>query len=237
MSTERDRCLAVGEAIQKILREQDVSPDVFNRLATPDGRDALEMFSYLVQMDYAEPMKGSDISSVRNAGVVNLVKGIVTVPDLDAASLEKFVGERRYPYCPTQLQRSVEGSWDYFTGIDGGRISGRGKRFQYLAFKDRIRTHMFSEDVRNHFRKQGYYGHTAAFLVWLTWCGIQTRCATIPEDNACYSVPGGRLLAPYTSSMSCSGRTRFVSYQDISMSWDEDFTFVGFRELPDERAA
>ncbi len=231
MSAQRDRCLAVGEAIWNVCQKYGISFDAFDRLATPGGEEILETFSHLFQRDYAESMKGLNVPSPGNKGVANLVQGIVVVPDLNAASLEEFVGHRRYPYSPTRLQHSVGGSWDYFTGIDGRQISGRGKRFRYLILKDRMKTRMFSESVREYFQEKGYYGHTAAFLVWLTWCGVQTRCATIPEDNACYSVLGNRLLAPYASG---SSEGHFVCYHDISMSWDEDFTFVAFRELPDE---
>ena len=148
---------------------------------------------------------------------------IILVPDLAAVDFTALVKrELRLTYLDPDYER-----WDFYRGLDGKKIPGRGKRFEPLLWTPGRQ--VSSEEVRSYFCERGMIGHVGAFTEWRRTCGLQGWHASIPDDNGCWRSPDGSLYAPYSDF---DGGHRRLDQDRLADDWDDYFSFVGFRELP-----
>jgi hypothetical protein len=156
---------------------------------------------------------------------------IVIVPDIFAVELTALtkrgvrVGDGELPL--TNLDSDYE-RWDFYRGVDGSVISGRGQCFETLVWKPKFKDDetISSEAVRVHFRELGFYGHAGAFTEWRRTCGLTGWHISIPENNGCWRHPRGGLYVPYSVFVS---RDRELNQDWFGHAWDERWSFVGFR--------
>ncbi|MFA6447117.1 MAG: hypothetical protein WCW31_02555 [Patescibacteria group bacterium] len=150
---------------------------------------------------------------------------IVVVPDLAAVDLTALVEkELKLTYLESDYKR-----WDYYRGVDGKEIPGRGRKYEVFFFQPKSGEAVSSEAVRNYFKDLGgFYGHAGAFTQWCRVCGLHGYYATVLEDSDCYRDVSGGLGVP------CS---RFeVKHRELNMHWSAagwrgGRSLVGFREL------
>lgn len=155
---------------------------------------------------------------------------IVVVPDMSAVELTALtkrcvrVGDKELPL--TYLDPGYE-NWDFYRGIDGSVISGRGQSFETLVWKPELVANdvISSDAVRIYFRELGFYGHAGAFTEWRRTCGLMGRHASIPEDNDCWQHSDGEFCVPYSSF---DGHYRSLDQCWIDDDWDGNWSFVGF---------
>lgn len=148
--------------------------------------------------------------------------GLITVPDLSSADLIALAKMR----CDlTQVYPDYR-QWDMFEGADGRVIRGRDKTFRVSTWTPS--RDVYSRDVREHFKANGFYGHAAAFIAW--FINRMPRSpyayATIPDDNGCYHSSGGM----YAPRLESPGPTRILGLHSYYSCWDAGWTFVGFKE-------
>lgn len=178
----------------------------------------------------------------------NSASGIITVPDLAAADLVTLV---KNELKPTSFR--MDAGWNFWEGyFDKNPISGRGRRFEWRLWEPDSSPPSLGREVRAHFQAMGFDGHIGAFIQWCLWCrsfGWQNRqYMSIPsDDNNCYP--------NFKRDCDCPPRRQGDRPYNIDAPWflfDADhceigcgcanrldgggyrWTFVGFRELPDE---
>lgn len=156
-----------------------------------------------------------------------LAPNVVVVPDLSAVELTA-VAKRDLQL--THIDSDYE-RWDYYTGVNGLRIEGRGKKFEVLIWKPELGPNdvIASKTVRGYFQEQGgFHGHAGAFTQWRRACGLQGYHASLLDDNACWRHPDGRLGVP--SSYFVGGRRELYRFW-LDYDWHANWSFVAFREV------
>ena len=147
----------------------------------------------------------------------------IFVPDVEATELTAIAKQE---LDLTYITPDSE-PWDYYQGNDGKPISGRGKVFEVMTWKPG--RDVSSDEVREHFEKEGFYGHAGAFTQWRRTCGLSGYHASIPDNNGCWRRSDGRLHAPcsYFGSGERSLNQGWVDYPWRGGFW----SFVAFREV------
>lgn len=107
--------------------------------------------------------------------------------------------------------------------------SGVGGDFEFLTY--RPTEDLSAEDIRQHFRVLGFYGHPAAFMAWLIEQKPQGYRASFPEDGSCTRSDEDRLLAP--SFHDCAGGIT-LSLHPLHVILDRGGEYVAFRQVSSE---
>lgn len=152
---------------------------------------------------------------------------IVVVPDMAAVDLTALV-EKELDI--THLD-SNHMQWDYYRGLDGSEILGRGRKYEVLIWKPDLKPNetIPYEAVRGHFKESGgFYGHAAAFTQWRRVCGLNGYHATILDDNGCYRDTSGGLCVPCSNFGDVD---RKLNQRWLVDDWLVIWSFVAFREL------
>lgn len=152
---------------------------------------------------------------------------IILVPDLPAAGLTALLKrERKLTYLDPDQE-----AWDFYTGLDGKPIPGRGKKFEARVWKPDLKPGQVisSDAVRDHFRQEGFTGNVGAFTQWLRQVDPAGYYASIPDDNGCWRSADRDLYAPF--SFFDDGYRKLRRHW-IGGGWIGDWSFVGFREIP-----
>ncbi len=151
---------------------------------------------------------------------------IVIVPDMLAIDL---IAATKRELNLTYLD-SEYAAWDYYRGVDGTVINGRGKKFEVMVWKPELKPgeRITSEAVRSHLRELGFHGHTGAFTAWRKTCALSGYHASIPEDNSCWRHSDGRLCVP---SSDFDGGLRGLYRDWLGNDWSGRCSFVAFREI------
>mgnify|MGYP006055089659 CR=1 FL=1 len=146
----------------------------------------------------------------------------IFVPDIDAVELAALAEEELdLTYLNPDYER-----WDFYRGLDGRPIPGRGKVFEVMTWHPE--RSVSSEEVHEHFKAEGFCGHTGAFAQWRRTCGLAGYHTSIPEDNGCWRGSDGRLYAPVSGFYSGSRR---LNHGWVDSPWDNYWSFVAFREV------
>lgn len=161
---------------------------------------------------------------------------IVVVPDMAAVDLTALVEkELDLTHLGSDYRR-----WDYYRGLDGSEILGRGRKYEVLIWKPDLKPNetIPYEVVRGHFKDLGgFYGHAAAFTQWRRVCGLNGYHATILDALTCLDA-GGDLYVPYSGfddGLRWLGHrwlgSAWVDRDWVDRDWHAYWSFVGFREI------
>jgi len=152
---------------------------------------------------------------------------IVLVPDLAAVDLTALAKKDLNPtYLDPDYARC-----DYYRGVDGQVIKGRGLKFEAMIYKPELGPNdvIGSEAIRAYFRERGFTGHAGAFTQWCRQNpGLTGYHASILEDNACWRSSRGDLCVP---SSFFGGGHRKLDQDWTDRAWNDYWSFVAFREV------
>lgn len=147
---------------------------------------------------------------------------ILVVPDVSAAELIKLAKSSGMSVDPDLV------GWDFYRGVDGEPISGRGKRFEVLNWQPRQRVE--PDEVRAYAKRREFYGHVGASITFFVQRNPRGLFASIPDGNACLRSFGASFVPFYD----CVVRERALGLKLLKPS-QPDFgyfwTFLAFREL------
>lgn len=154
---------------------------------------------------------------------------IVIVPDVAAVDLTASVQR----YCCSEPNADFAG-WDYYRGLDGQHIPGRGLRFESLVVPMKMIAPSLEcvtyDEARAYFCDRGYLfdGNAGAFTQWLRQQPQpKGEYVAILPDNACwFDLESGRLCTALSFSQLIGKSLQLLSIQE---SWFASSTFVGFR--------
>lgn len=157
-------------------------------------------------------------------------RGAVYVPSLTADSLMEFMVSA---LALTWLDPDYQG-WDFYSDVNGCAVAGLGKGFNVLIVSGRdIKPHdeesVSLEYARAYLRDRGYSGHVGGFISWR--CINPLLCGSylsIPEDDACWHHPDGRLFAP---SSYFDKNQRVVDHRRLLSNLELGESVVGFRAI------
>lgn len=180
-------------------------------------------------------LRGGEFKNAVEAALVPILQRfsvppqIICVPDMPATELtEALKRECRLTYLDPDQAR-----WNFYTGVDGNLISGRGKKYEVIVWKPELLPGevISSEAVREHFRALDAHGNVGAFTAWLRQVKDPIGYyASIPENNDCWRSPRSlRLFAPCSIFGPDYRKLRQHWFDD---GWHGDWSFVGFREIP-----
>lgn len=151
---------------------------------------------------------------------------VVLVPDVSATELTTAFAPKLTYLDPDYA------NWDFYTDRNGDPVPGRGKRFEVRIWKPgRI---VSSEEVREHFRQDGFEGHVGAFTQWFRrrFKSLHGRVeyATVPPESQCRRRhPNDSFIhVPHSLFDGCYVQLHLIL---VSGSWAPDWSFVGFREV------
>lgn len=163
----------------------------------------------------------------RRLVLADVTSNIVVVPDLSAVELTALTKrDLNLTYLDTDYAK-----WDYYRDLDGNPIHGRCLKFEALVWKPELDPNSIisSEQARAYLRERGFYGHVGAFTQWRGQNpDLMGYHASIPEDAACWRRADGHLCAPYSYF---DGGYRELGQDWVGSDWDDDWSFVGFREV------
>ena len=137
-------------------------------------------------------------------------QNVIDVPDLDAVDLTALTKL----HCDLSFLDRDYAGWDFYHGVDGKPISGRGKRFEFMTWDPG--REVGSDVVHAYFEELGFYGHAGAFTAFVKQRKPVGSYASIPDDNACWRFSDGR---------------RELRHEWINLGWADRLVFVAFREL------
>lgn len=178
--------------------------------------------------------RGDDFKNAVTVALIPLLrrfsipKHIILVPDgLSAIELTAALNrERKLTYFDLDQK-----GWDFYVGLDGQSVPGRGKKFELVVWKPDLEPGeiISSEAVRDHFRQESAKGHVGAFTQWLRRVeDTSGNYASIPEDNECWRCADDSLCVPCSSFV---GGDRWLRQRELGNDWDVRWSFVAFREV------
>jgi hypothetical protein len=149
---------------------------------------------------------------------------IITVPDLAAVELTALMlQERGFTDCHPDLL-----CWDYYRGLDGSEIAGRGRTYEASIWIPRLKIEedISSEKERGHFQNMNAFGHVGAFIQCLRVIPFMGFFATIPPDNECWcGLPN--CLSAVVADIGPGSRS--LNRRFVSIPWNHLWAFIGFR--------
>lgn len=227
--------LGLAVTLKKLAAELGVPFEAFLRLTTDKGETTLRAIVQLVLDEYSASlpkppaMQGGAHHDASSGGqpfrgtLMTDARNVIEVPDLDAVDLTALTES----HCNLTFLDGDYERWDFYRGVDGNSISGRGKRFEFMTWEPKRR--VSSKEVREYFQAKGFSGHTGAFTAWVKERKPQGYHASIPDDNGCWRHSDGRLFVP----CSCfDGGHRELRHGWLDVGWRGFWVFVAFRELP-----
>jgi len=126
--------------------------------------------------------------------------------------------------------------WNYYRGIDGQHIKGRGLKYEFMIYSPKMRNYesIGFEAVRAYSLERGFVGHTGAFTQWLRQNpGLIGLHASIPEDRDCWRDSEN---AQYVPKSGFGSVYRSLGLHRLGVDWVSDcwfsWSFVAFREIP-----
>lgn len=235
MNSEAIKALKKGFGLVRGLQDEfvqacervEVPLEAIQRLVTPKGRDTWDAIGRLItdhwHADQPKSHQGEAVGGhpFRGTPIGNPQK-VIEVPDIDAVDLAELTKSR----CNLTFLDGDYERWDFYRGVDGNSISGRGKRFEFMTWEPKRQ--VSSKEVREYFQAKGFSGHTGAFTAWVKERKPQGYHASIPDDNGCWRHSDGPLCVPG----SCfDGGHRELRHGWLDVGWRSFWVFVAFREL------
>lgn len=219
---------ALGDEFLQACERIEVPLEALHRLVTPKGRDTWDAIGRLITDHWRADQSGSHQGNhagghpFRGTRIGN-PQNVIEVPDMAAVDLTAATEkELNLTYLDSDYAK-----WDFYRGVDGTPISGRGKRFEFLTLEPKRQ--VSSREVREYFQAKGFSGHAGAFTAWFKERMPQDHHASIPDDNGCWRRSNGRLCVP-CSYFSDGNRLLDSCWLDGD-DWDDRWVFVAFREL------
>ncbi len=215
------------DAFMQTCERMDVPLEALERLVTPKGHDTWTAIGQVVidhwHADQPKPQQSEAVGGHPFRGTpIGNPQNVIEVPDIDAVDLTALTKS----HCDLTYLDSDYAKWDFYRGVDGKPISGRGKRFEFLTWEPK--RDVKSDEVRAYFKERGFYGHTGAFTAFVKERKPAGYHASIPDDNGCWRGSDGRLCVPSSYFV---GVYRGLDQFWLDLGWGSDWVFVAFREL------
>ncbi len=149
---------------------------------------------------------------------------LITVPDIPATELLSLLQTEKQASLDKYMQHWDFHRRDYYS--EPKNIPGRGRTFATAIWTPKQT--VYAESILSHFRKIGYFGHSAAFVQWLRESEIEGHHACMLEERDSPYLNHTHRAIPYSVR---SHKHHCVRHAYRHHPFDERWSFVAFREV------
>ncbi|MBP9762607.1 hypothetical protein KBD34_03245 [Patescibacteria group bacterium] len=199
---------SLARALARLAEKRDLPPEAFYFAASRAGRGLRRQMMDLIYDAY-----------------------VVRVPDVSAGELLRLFREDNQDKAYVDdlegwdfyLKRPVPGEGEYMIG-------GRGRSYEWRLWTPGYRVR--GEDAAVHAARDGWFGHTAAFIQWRRINRTNGLFASVPIDPRDCMSDGHRSFVAYSGGFDndSHGRNVLLGIQNRALEMRERTTFVEFRE-------